>query len=111
MFDLLLRLGQDAALLDFISAFFDLPTCCHMASDFKTYTREQKYCVWLIQDCLDLHFERIRLFDHDAFLHAVKTGQKPEAVDADAVEMLSQNLFGSKCPPMKEIRAFSKMAG
>jgi len=107
MFSLLCRLGTEAAHLDFVSAFFGVNVCCEHPNFFETYTVEQKYCVWLTYDCLDLHFNAIHLFDHDAKLIMEQKDCSLEIVDRAAIETLSTNLFGIDEPPLDAIKAFS----
>jgi hypothetical protein len=109
MFDLICRLGTDARSTDFAGAFFGVPVCCDMPDFFARYSTEQRYCVWLVYDCLDLNFGAMYLFDHDACAINEQNGWPAnglEVIDSEQIEYLSNNLFGTPTPPMDAIRAF-----
>ena len=109
MFDLVCRLGSEAKRTDFADAFFRLNICCERVEFFASYTEEQKYCVWLVYDCLDLYFDARYLFSHDAFAINEENGWPAdglEVIDSEQIEYLSNNLFGTPTPPIEAIRTF-----
>lgn len=109
MFDLVNRMGAEAFQTDFVDAYFRVNICVERPCGFTSYSIEQKYCVWLVYDCLDRHFGRSYLFDHDALDINQSNGwpeDRLEVVDVEAVAYLSRNLFGEPEPPMDEIRSF-----
>lgn len=111
IFSLLCRLGLDAAHTDFVDAFFRVNISAERPEYFETYSAEQKYCVWLVYDYLDLHFEEICLFDDDAKRIMEERDCNLEVVDYDAIETPSLNLFGTEEPPLEAIKVFGAELG
>lgn len=109
MFDLVCRLGKEALRTEFVDASYRVPICNEKSDAFASYTTEQKYCVWLAYDCLDLHFDEDFLYSHETFAFNQSNGwpvNSLNVVDSESLEYLSNNLFCTATPPMEAIRAF-----